>query len=1698
MADDSSETESGLLKNVQLAIRRDIELSFVKKAKIEFKGDRSEVRILALSAHRFYVLTTSKNGCKVDFSVHVLEIQNIESSKPLLITLSCGDKSHHFRVSQPKDTIEIIAHILVSLKSNYPSGNPDRLLRVTYGPPEESDQRQAQVSTLVNNLRNMEGDVETGPCGGFSKVYVSMCDYYGPAFLEEVVWDIDTIYLSLNAKELNIQDFDHLEQKDLVPIISTLEYNEWFTKISCDSFKLGSEVCDAIIRVVKKSSTIEELVLDNVSFGRDYCQKLALALTSNPKTTLNSLSLNGNSIEDRGVVHLAGILCKLPHGLVSLSLADNGITSKGAISLGQALKSNKYNESSLQKMDLSKNPFKGEGVAGLCEFLAKPNMLTHLNLSGTECPLDLLFGAVFRGCVQHLASINLSGNTFTSKKSKDATVPPSFQQFFSSAQALKLLDMSDCKLPAEAVRAILKGLNENNVLCGVELNISSNELRATGAKAIADHVKKLKSVSRLDISDNGFEGDLVHILAKVASNTSIKHLNLGQNTKHSKSSGVVMEALVQLISEENSHLESISLAESKLKEDIIPLLDAMGTNESVKELDISGNHMGDEGARILAKAVQINSKLRTLSWDKNGTSYRGFADIAAALECNHTLLSMPMPLHDAAQSLKPQTEENLRKIEKLLLRNQSPHKAVTDQAYRLQQGLLLASTQQQMVDQLTVQLQDLISELRLSKDTDAQNEIKTAKNYVQDADKLKQLLLKFHLCTDDLDLEARFAELAAEFHKAAEDKMKSNLDKMIDCAKEVCPYVTSTQDVKSRLEAVVQNKPQLSETFVEEVILTQAAAGIANRLSEDKLAVASVMVDTIMEVVIHQLENSVLKLDLLVKDQRNKMEQGENGVANSVDEDDVAVVARKARNRLSASQLAVPATEGSDLSSKNCRRRPTVSRPRRPGPDRVVEAEEEEEKGGKDEVKVAKDVMDAKPPPQPSVKLELADLPAVEPKALELTHLGKDRPRPPRKRRPPTRPSNMPAVAHDSSNGDAKEEEEEEDIESFWLVTAESPTADVTPTKRKTSTPKSPTTPTQTTPPSKTPPPKIAPKPKPSPKPNGSEENKKSGWMPKGGINIQLPGFLKRKARDRALTGPGTGEGSASWHTSKGEKKTKEVSPKLGRDRASTQKLPEVKKEKVDRTLSETKTEALRDRVPSDNELEGSKERVPSVKKPEVSKERVPLEKKPVVSKENIPAKKETEVSKENIPTEKETESSNEQKPEETSTENKPEVTPPEKQTKISKEGKLSDKKPEGARPLIMGVKPFVSPTGVPQPRERTATGDQATKPTRAEPAPPLATAKKPPKFGIGIGGAAGGGLLAEMKLRQERGASFERKKVPLKPVDSKPKVEAGAGDKKAEWEVTKEKLVKPSSLKRPKIPSGIPPKPAPRPPKKESPKEVEKPAVEKNEDPSKQSVADQADGEKVEVGNSDNQVAKKEEKPEVKKEDEKFKEENNKDLDKTSEKLGDTKKETNPMSEGAENEKIMQNAEKPEQKGREEKTTEDKEIPDKTIEKKEKVTIAEPTNKVDSMDDLWLRRESGKEALRPGGRSLSLKVQRSTSAEKAASARSATLPKPWSPGQAASSMLSRKLSWELPKVGSEDLLKAKTMRSDSLSEEAIKEDSEEQIPKTPTSSHEDAMKGTEKGGDEAEVTKTSDDKTISSGNLTLEEILSADGETNL
>lgn len=172
-----------------------------------------------------------------------------------------------------------------------------------------------------------------------------------------------------------------------------------------------------------------------------------------------------------GTVHLGNAFSKLPKGLVHLNLSHCGLTSKGVNQLAHALTLNKVMPSTLSYLNLSGNNLKEEInvsvryyfkrfefrilnsvylLQNLCNFLAQPNALTHLDISNTDFVLESLFGALLRGCATNLAHLNVSRNYFNMKKNKE--VPPSFKQFFTSTLSLKYLNMSYCKLPLEALK----------------------------------------------------------------------------------------------------------------------------------------------------------------------------------------------------------------------------------------------------------------------------------------------------------------------------------------------------------------------------------------------------------------------------------------------------------------------------------------------------------------------------------------------------------------------------------------------------------------------------------------------------------------------------------------------------------------------------------------------------------------------------------------------------------------------------------------------------------------------------------------------------------------------------------------------------------------------------------------------------------------------------------------------------------------------------------------------------------------------------------------------------------------------------------------------------------------------------------------------------------------------------------------------
>ncbi|XP_030785352.1 F-actin-uncapping protein LRRC16A isoform X5 [Rhinopithecus roxellana] len=736
--------------------------------------------------------------------------------------------------------------------------------KVSMEPPERLASLQA--------LWDSQTVAEQGPCGGFSQMYACVCDWLGFSYREEVQWDVDTIYLTQDTRELNLQDFSHLDHRDLIPIIAALEYNQWFTKLSSKDLKLSTDVCEQILRVVSRSNRLEELVLENAALRTDFAQKLASALAHNPSSGLHTINLAGNPLEDRGVSSLSIQFAKLPKGLKHLNLSKTSLSPKGVNSLSQSLSANPLTASTLVHLDLSGNVLRGDDLSHMYNFLAQPNAIAHLDLSNTECSLDMVCGALLRGCLQYLAVLNLSRTVFSHRKGKE--VPPSFKQFFSSSLALMHINLSGTKLSPEPLKALLLGLACNHNLKGVSLDLSNCELRSGGAQVLEGCIAEIHNITSLDISDNGLESDLSTLIVWLSKNRSIQHLALGKNFNNMKSKNLtpVLDNLVQMIQDEESPLQSLSLADSKLKTELTIIINALGSNTSLTKVDISGNGMGDMGAKMLAKALQINTKLRTVIWDKNNITAQGFQDIAVAMEKNYTLRFMPIPMYDASQALKTnpeKTEEALQKIENYLLRNHETRKYLQEQAYRLQQGIV-TSTTQQMIDRICVKVQDHLNSLRNCGGDAIQEDLKSAERLMRDAKNSKTLLPNLYHVGGaswagasgllSSPIQETLESMAGEVTRVVDEQLKALLESMVDAAENLCPNVMKKAHIRQDLIHASTEKISIPRTFVKNVLLEQSGIDILNKISEVKLTVASFLSDRIVDEILDALSHCHHKL----------------------------------------------------------------------------------------------------------------------------------------------------------------------------------------------------------------------------------------------------------------------------------------------------------------------------------------------------------------------------------------------------------------------------------------------------------------------------------------------------------------------------------------------------------------------------------------------------------------------------------------------------------------------------------------------------------------------------------------------------------------------------------------------------------------------------------------------------------------------
>ncbi|KAM9149496.1 NACHT, LRR and PYD domains-containing protein 12-like [Pangshura tecta] len=375
------------------------------------------------------------------------------------------------------------------------------------------------------------------------------------------------------------------------------------------------------------------------------CRDLAAILRTS--RSLTELNLGGNKLGDVGVKLLCEGLkhpnCKLQR----LLMWSCGVTDAACGDLAAVFRTSL----SLTELDLGAHYSLGDaGVQLLCEGLKHPNCklerlkLWSCNLTDTSYR-DL---ASVLSTSQSLTGLNLSHNKLGSvskvpqvlfdNKLGDARVQLLCEGLKHPNCKLQKLELWDCGLTDTGLGDLATALRTNQSL--TMLNLGGNKLGDAGVQLLCDGLKHSKcKLWKLDLKGCGVTaagcGDLAPVLRTSQSLTLLilRGNNLGD-------AGV--QLLCKGMKHPNCKLQTLDLQYCGITAtgcgDLTPVL---RTSQSLTELKLRGNNLGDAGVQLLCKGMKHpNCKLQTLDLGYCGITAAGCKDLAPVLRTSQRLTEL--------------------------------------------------------------------------------------------------------------------------------------------------------------------------------------------------------------------------------------------------------------------------------------------------------------------------------------------------------------------------------------------------------------------------------------------------------------------------------------------------------------------------------------------------------------------------------------------------------------------------------------------------------------------------------------------------------------------------------------------------------------------------------------------------------------------------------------------------------------------------------------------------------------------------------------------------------------------------------------------------------------------------------------------------------------------------------------------------
>ncbi|XP_049428044.1 NACHT, LRR and PYD domains-containing protein 12-like isoform X8 [Epinephelus fuscoguttatus] len=364
----------------------------------------------------------------------------------------------------------------------------------------------------------------------------------------------------------------------------------------------SDEALGRLLPVLKASKTA---LLSGCNLTDRCCKSISSAL-SLKSSSLEELDLSSNELQDSGVTLLSDGLKSPNCKLQRLRLAGCQFTERGCAALGSSLKSNPAH---LRVLDLTGNDLRDGDVTKLCEFLAEPRCgLETLRLAGcqfTERGCAAL-GSSLKSNPAHLRVLDLTGNDL-----RDGGVTKLCEFLAEPRCGLETLSLNSCRLSAECCWSLTSALSSSSDL--KELDLSYNHLMDQGAELLSDWLRKpqcrLKTLrlARCQFTERGCAA----LGSSLKSNPA--HLRVLDLTGNDLRDGGVTK-LCEFLAEPRCGLETLSLSCCRLSaERCRPLTSAFSSSSDLKELDLRGNHLMDQGAELLSDWLRKpQCRLKTL------------------------------------------------------------------------------------------------------------------------------------------------------------------------------------------------------------------------------------------------------------------------------------------------------------------------------------------------------------------------------------------------------------------------------------------------------------------------------------------------------------------------------------------------------------------------------------------------------------------------------------------------------------------------------------------------------------------------------------------------------------------------------------------------------------------------------------------------------------------------------------------------------------------------------------------------------------------------------------------------------------------------------------------------------------------------------------------------------------------------------